>query len=66
MHFKIYFIYLLLQGSSGVTSVVKAVTVYNGVFHKVIQGEFAMIIQKENIGLFLISFTAGLTCQYKT
>ncbi|XP_071176352.1 roundabout homolog 2-like [Mytilus edulis] len=37
------------QGSSGVTSVVKAVTVYNGVFHKVIQGEFAMIIQKENI-----------------
>ncbi|VDI56672.1 G protein-coupled receptor 133 [Mytilus galloprovincialis] len=39
------------EGSSGLTSVVKAVTVYNGVFHKVIQGEFAMIIQKENIVL---------------
>ncbi|XP_052062393.1 adhesion G protein-coupled receptor B2-like [Mytilus californianus] len=37
------------EGSSGVPSVVKTVTDYNAVFHKVIDGEFAMIVQKENI-----------------
>ncbi|CAC5385134.1 unnamed protein product [Mytilus coruscus] len=46
------------EGLNGVPSVVKAVTDYNEVFHNVIDGEFATIVQKENIGLFLISFTS--------
>ncbi|XP_076111872.1 uncharacterized protein LOC143080082 isoform X2 [Mytilus galloprovincialis] len=37
------------ERSNGVPSVVKAVTDYNEVYHKVIDGEFAMIVQKENI-----------------
>ncbi|VDH94753.1 Hypothetical predicted protein [Mytilus galloprovincialis] len=44
------------ERSTGVPSVVKAVTDNNEVYHKVIDGEFSMIVQKENIGSFFNQF----------
>ncbi|VDH92803.1 latrophilin 2 [Mytilus galloprovincialis] len=37
------------KGTSGITTVVKAVTDYNSVFHNVLDGEFSMLVNKENI-----------------
>ncbi|VDH92801.1 G protein-coupled receptor 133 [Mytilus galloprovincialis] len=38
-----------LEGESGITTVVKAVTDYNSVFHNVLDGEFSMFVNNENI-----------------
>ncbi|XP_052076567.1 adhesion G protein-coupled receptor L4-like [Mytilus californianus] len=37
------------KGTSGITTVVKAVTDYNSAFHNVMDGEFSMHVNKENI-----------------
>ncbi|CAG2249160.1 unnamed protein product [Mytilus edulis] len=46
------------KGTSGITTVVKAVTDYNSVFHNVLDGEFSMLVNKENIDL------TGYSCTF--